>query len=108
MSALRTVWPSFLSLLLPVTLLSSKAVAQSPEAVPAPATSQPASESEPLSAALAKRIVEQGFENSGADKFLRELTGTIGHRLTGSDNFTKACHWARDQFAAAGETCGQR
>jgi carboxypeptidase Q len=57
---------------------------------------------DPLPDGIAERIVEQGIEKSQAMRILRDLTGKVGHRLTGSDNFTKACEWARAEFAAMG------
>ncbi len=51
---------------------------------------------------LAQRIRTEGIERSQAMRLLRDLTGKVGHRLTGSDNFTKACDWARDEFERMG------
>lgn len=51
---------------------------------------------------LAVRIVQEGIGNSQVMQFQDELCQDIGHRLTGSDNMTLACAWARDQFAAMG------
>ena len=51
----------------------------------------------PLSDEVAERIVAEGIENSGVQAILREMTGDIGHRLTGSENFTKACAWAKER-----------
>jgi hypothetical protein len=35
-------------------------------------------------------------------RLLRDLCGKVGHRLTGSDNFTKACNWAAAEFEKMG------
>lgn len=51
---------------------------------------------------MAAAIRKEGIENSKAMAFLEELTTEVGHRLTGSDNFTKACYWAMDQFEEMG------
>ncbi|MEC7725408.1 MAG: M20/M25/M40 family metallo-hydrolase [Planctomycetota bacterium] len=57
---------------------------------------------EPLSDEVAERIAKEGIENSGVHAILREMTGDIGHRLTGSENFTKACAWAKAHFEKMG------
>ena len=49
-----------------------------------------------------ERIVHEGLENSQVMDFQHHLCNFIGPRLTGSDNFTVACEWARDEFAAMG------
>jgi hypothetical protein len=56
----------------------------------------------PIGPDAAQRIVAEGIGKSQAMRILRDLTGKIGHRLTGSDNFTKACEWARAEFSAMG------
>jgi hypothetical protein len=56
----------------------------------------------PIDPGVAQQIREEGIERSEVTRILRELTGEIGHRLTGSDNFTKACEWARSEFSAMG------
>lgn len=47
-------------------------------------------------------IQKEGLENSKVMEHLDYLTNTIGHRLTGSDNFRDACEWARGQFESWG------
>ncbi len=51
---------------------------------------------------LAEAIVKEGIERTQVMRILRDMTGKIGHRLTGSDNFTKACAWAATEFHAMG------
>lgn len=51
---------------------------------------------------LAAQITAEGLTHSQVMAFHAELCGDIGHRLTGSDNATRACEWARDHFAAMG------
>ena len=51
---------------------------------------------------LAAAIRREGIENTQVMRILRDMTGKIGHRLTGSDNFTKACAWAATEFHAMG------
>lgn len=51
---------------------------------------------------VAEAIAKEGIDNSQVMRLLRDLTGKVGHRLTGSDNFTKGCEWARDEFAKMG------
>jgi carboxypeptidase Q len=86
--ATRTI-PASLSLLLS-SLLAAQAAAPPASAVP------------PLSPAIAEAIAKEGIEKSQVMRLLRDLTGKIGHRLTGSDNYTKACEWAKAEFAAMG------
>ena len=57
---------------------------------------------QPLSDDMAARIAEEGIQRSKVHAILGEMTGQIGHRLTGSDNFTKACEWAKGHFEAMG------
>jgi carboxypeptidase Q len=54
-----------------------------------------------LDQATADRIIAEGIQHSHAMQMLRGLTG-IGHRLTGSDNFTKACEWTLAEFQHMG------
>ena len=56
----------------------------------------------PLTDEMADRIAAEGIQNSGVHAILREMTGDIGHRLTGSENFTKACEWAKAHFEQMG------
>ncbi len=55
-----------------------------------------------LSDAMVDKIIKEGIDNSQVMRILRDLTSKVGHRLTGSDNFTKACYWAVDEFKAMG------
>ena len=90
--------PSF-ALPLSSVLLATFAAAQAPAAPAAPASqSAPA----PIDPALAQKIAAEGIERSQAMRILRDLTGKVGHRLTGSDNFTQGCEWAKAEFAAMG------
>ena len=57
---------------------------------------------QPLPDAMAEAIAKEGIQNSGVHAILREMTGDIGHRLTGSENFTKACEWAKGHFEKMG------
>jgi len=57
---------------------------------------------QPLGDEVAEQIAKEGIENSGVHAILREMTGDIGHRLTGSENFTKACAWAKGHFEKMG------
>ncbi|MCK5941239.1 MAG: M20/M25/M40 family metallo-hydrolase [Planctomycetes bacterium] len=56
----------------------------------------------PLPDQLAEKIAREGIDNSKVHAILREMTGEIGHRLTGSRNFTKACEWAKAHFEKMG------
>jgi carboxypeptidase Q len=47
-------------------------------------------------------VVREGREHPKVMEHLDHLTNTIGPRLTGSERLTKACEWARDQFASFG------
>ena len=94
--------PFVLSILAPALLLfSTAAPAQTGADTVAERTARPATEP-----ALGDRVAEairlEGIERSQAHAILRELTGQVGHRLTGSDNFTRACEWARARFADMG------
>ena len=75
--------------------LSSFVAAQAAVAL-APATAVP------LPDALADAIAREGIEKSQVMRLLRDLTGKVGHRLTGSDNFTKGCLWAKEEFEKMG------
>ncbi|MGK0204058.1 MAG: carboxypeptidase Q, partial [Planctomycetota bacterium] len=61
-----------------------------------------ARKAKPLSNAMAEAIKKEGIDNSKVHSILREMTGDIGQRLTGSDNFTKACEWAKGEFEQMG------
>ncbi|MBM3974955.1 MAG: M20/M25/M40 family metallo-hydrolase [Planctomycetes bacterium] len=56
----------------------------------------------PLPDAVADAIAKEGIDNSQVMRLLRDVCGKVGHRLTGSDNFTKACEWAKAEFEAMG------
>lgn len=81
--------------LLPFLLVSCLAHAQEAVVAAEPGT-------DPIPAEVADRIKEEGIDNSQVMRILRDLCGKVGHRLTGSDNFTKACEWAADEFRAMG------
>ncbi len=49
-----------------------------------------------------QRIVSAAHEESRVMEHLDVLCNRIGPRLTGSDNLTNACEWARDRFASFG------
>jgi carboxypeptidase Q len=49
-----------------------------------------------------ERILSVGQEPSQVMDHLDVLCNRIGPRLTGSDNLTNACEWARDRFASFG------
>jgi len=49
-----------------------------------------------------ERVLREGRENSQVMAHLDHLTNTIGPRLTSSERLTKACEWAREQFASWG------
>ena len=49
-----------------------------------------------------ERILSVGHEESQVMDHLDVLCNRIGPRLTGSDNLTNACEWARDRFASFG------
>lgn len=57
---------------------------------------------DPIPREVADRIRAEGIDHSQVMRVLQDLTGTIGHRLTGSDNFTKACNWAEAEFRKFG------
>lgn len=52
--------------------------------------------------AVWSKIRHEGLENSKVMEYLDTLTNSIGHRLTGSDNFTLACNWAKSEFEKMG------
>lgn len=52
--------------------------------------------------AVVEAIVKEGKENTQVMTHLDYLCHKIGHRLTGSDNLTKACEWAVAQFKSFG------
>ena len=99
-SALQRLVPF---LLVPVLAVFARAQAPQPAGAP---TAPPAAEEAPVAAVLddqlAQRIRSEGIDHSQAMRLLRDLTGKVGHRLTGSDNFTKACDWAVAEFTAMG------
>jgi membrane-associated protease RseP (regulator of RpoE activity) len=49
-----------------------------------------------------ERILALGRDDSQVMRYLDHLTNRIGPRLTGSDAYENACHWAREQFEAIG------
>ena len=53
---------------------------------------------------MADKIVTEGKQNSKVSEHLDHLTNVIGHRLTGSDNFTAATQWAVEEFKKMGLT----
>ena len=55
-----------------------------------------------VSPELAQLIKKEGLENSKVMDYLDHLTNKIGHRLTGSDNFRRACEWAKSEFEKMG------
>ena len=65
-------------------------------------TSVATQKSQPLTNEMAEAIKKEGIENSSVHRILRDMTGKVGHRLTGSDNFTKACLWAKGEFEKMG------
>lgn len=56
----------------------------------------------PLPDNVAEAIAKEGIEKSQVMRLLRDLTGKVGHRLTGSDNFTNGCAWAKAEFERMG------
>lgn len=87
-------------------MLAAPVSAQQPATESQPATAlQPGAKpcvGKPLSDAMAEAIQKEGMEHSSVHRILRDMTGKIGYRLTGSDNFTKACNWAKQEFEAMG------
>lgn len=51
---------------------------------------------------IARKIKAEGLTRSRVMEHLDYLTNTIGHRLTGSDNYEQAARWARDRFRSWG------
>ena len=66
-----------------------------------PVLAQPAADPVLDSETIAK-IQTEGLERSQVMDHLDGLTNLVGHRLTGSDNFTFAVKWARARFEAMG------
>lgn len=62
---------------------------------------QASDQSAPVSAEV-KKIIAEGIENSKVMDFQDHLCNAIGHRLTGSENFLRACNWAREEFEKMG------
>ncbi len=56
----------------------------------------------PITNEVAEAIVKEGIEKSQVMRLLQDLTGKVGHRLTGSDNFTNGCAWAKGEFEKMG------
>lgn len=99
MSPLRTL--SFLSLLVTTVLAQAPATGAPP--APTPSTdAAPVASSGLWPDGMPERIRDEGITNSHVMAYLKDLTGNVGHRLTGSDNFTKACGWAVQQFQDMG------
>ncbi|MGE3174050.1 MAG: M20/M25/M40 family metallo-hydrolase [Planctomycetota bacterium] len=111
-SILRRVLPSFPSLagLLVLPLLTLP-VLSPPIGAQEPAVAESAGESSAgatltdvtpvVDEATAEAIRTEGIQRSHAMHLLRDLT-SIGQRLTGSDNFTRACDWAVAEFSSMG------
>ncbi|MCR9243612.1 MAG: M20/M25/M40 family metallo-hydrolase [bacterium] len=88
-------------------LLTPALLAQDPEATPPPgeavAEEIVTEEAGPLlPEGMAEKIRAEGIDNSQVMRLLYDLTHKVGHRLTGSDNFTKACAWAMTEFQKMG------
>lgn len=56
----------------------------------------------PTPAETVAKVVELGRTDSQVMRFLDHVTNRIGPRLTGSDGYENACHWAREEFVALG------
>lgn len=69
---------------------------------PAAVESQTATQSRPRAEFI--KIATTSSRQSNAKKYLEELCTTIGPRLTGSAQCTRACEWAKSQFEAMGLT----
>src|SRR5262245_51632038 len=52
--------------------------------------------------AVVAEVIRVGKSDNRVMEHLDHLTNKIGPRLTSSENLTKACEWARDQFASWG------
>lgn len=94
--------PRALSPLLLLTLQLFPAALAQEEVRPAEVVAKAVDAASPFPAGLAERIRDEGIGNSQAMRLLRDLCSKVGHRLTGSDNFTKACGWAAAEFHAMG------
>ncbi|MFT7534631.1 MAG: carboxypeptidase Q [Hyphomicrobiaceae bacterium] len=88
----------FTGLLAPLVFVT-EATAQQNNTAAQEATAHKA---KPLSNTMAEAIKKEGLENSKVHSILQEMTGDIGQRLTGSDNFTLACEWAKGEFEQMG------
>ena len=64
-------------------------------------TAAPADVKPVLDDATAAAITKEGLEHSQVMRLLTELT-SMGHRLTGSDNFDRAADWAVAEFTKMG------
>jgi hypothetical protein len=52
--------------------------------------------------AIVERVIELGASDSRVQEHLEYLARSIGPRLTGSGNLTRACRWAEARFADLG------
>jgi hypothetical protein len=52
--------------------------------------------------AVIEKFLDEGKNRNQVMSHLRYLTGTIGHRLTGSNSLQTACEWTRDKFKEYG------
>ncbi|HMQ23635.1 MAG TPA: M20/M25/M40 family metallo-hydrolase, partial [Planctomycetota bacterium] len=52
--------------------------------------------------AIFEAIAKEGLQNSKVMDYLDYLVNSIGPRLTGSDNYTLACKWAKQEFEKLG------
>lgn len=95
MAAIRRLFASVL--LLPV-FATAQQTAPAETAIETAKVAANAAITDPVNAAIAR----EGLENSQAMRLLGDLCGKVGHRLTGSDNFTAACNWAVAEFQAMG------
>ncbi|MCB9886861.1 MAG: M20/M25/M40 family metallo-hydrolase [Planctomycetes bacterium] len=98
MRLLRAVVPALLPLLAAPSLL---APLMAPLMAQDAAVAESSKQGDPLPAGMAEKIVAEGIEHSHAMRLLRDLCAN-GHRLTGSDNFTKACEWGLAEFEKMG------
>lgn len=53
---------------------------------------------------VVRRIIDTPASESQVMRYLDDVANKIGPRLTGSDGYTNACNWARDEFEAIGLT----
>lgn len=88
--------------LLPLALFLLPALAVAQQDATAPGAPTAATIAPPVDDATADAIIREGIERSQAMRILRDLCSKVGQRLTGSDNYTKACYWALDEFRAMG------